>query len=247
MKFLAPFFTLAVVLGLVALVPSPATASTQPSSARATNASRVVAGTGTARLQKQLNSLGCNAGPVDGVAGSWTKSAVIRFQSRHGLAQTGTAGRVTKRRLYADSARRCDSRPVPARSGAGRRIVISQAQNWVWLVDARGRTVAQGGMVDNPGELSRGSYATGSYCGRAARVRLNRSGSVWLDNFIRFAPCGFGFHQVPRSMATGNQIHPNWFLGTNFAQSHGCIRLSRAMSLRLWDFTASARTTVRVV
>jgi lipoprotein-anchoring transpeptidase ErfK/SrfK len=35
-------------------------------------------------------------------------------------------------------------------------------------------------------------------------------------------------------------------IGTNFTRSHGCIRLSRAMSLRLWDFTTQ-RTRVRVV
>ncbi|KQY64113.1 L,D-transpeptidase family protein [Nocardioides sp. Root140] len=212
-----------------------------------TPASSGAALTATERAQRQLNSLGCNAGPVDGNAGSWTKSAVVRFQSRHGLAQTGTLNPATRTRLYADSARRCDVRPVPARSGTGRRIVISQAQNWVWLVGPAGRTIAQGGMIDNAGELARGSYGTGSYCGRAARVRLNRSGSVWLDNFVRFAPCGFGFHQIPRSMSSGAQIHADWLLGTNMAASHGCIRLSRAMSFKVWDFTAAGRTPVRVV
>jgi hypothetical protein len=126
--------------------------------------------------------------------------------------------------------------------------VLSQAQNWVWLVGPKGGVVTQGGVVDLPSALAKGWHATGSYCGRAARIKRNTttSGSVWLNNFVRFAPCGIGFHQIPTYMSNGRQIHPDWYLGTNFDVSHGCIRLSRAMSLRVWNFTVR-RTRVRVV
>lgn len=200
-----------------------------------------------AQAQRRLNALRCNAGPADGKRGTWTRSALIRFQSRHGLAQNGSLNPATRSRLYAATAQRCDVRPMPARSGTGRRIVISQAQNWVWIVTANNRVVAQGGIVDNPGALRRGSYGTGSYCGRAARVKRNTSGSLWLDNFVRFAPCGFGFHRIPRARSNGRQMHANFLLGTNLAQSHGCIRLSAAMAKRIWNFTAASRTVVRVV
>lgn len=206
-----------------------------------------VAGAGVERAQLRLNSLGCDAGPVDGVLGDWTRAALVRFQSRHRLVQSGRLDDTTRERLYGDRARRCDARPVPARSGTGRRIVLSQRQNWLWLVRADGSVAAQGGVVDNAAELARGSYRTGSYCGRAARVRHNTSGDLWLDHFVRFAPCGYGFHRIPRSMSTGAQIHADWLLGTDFRQSHGCIRLSRRMAERVWDFTAVATTTVRVV
>ena len=199
-----------------------------------------------AKWQRRLNALHCDAGPVDGRLGTWTRSAIIRFQSRHGLAQTGSFNPTTRRRLFASTARRCDVRRVPARSGSGRRIVLSQRQNWVWVVGAGNRVLAQGGIVDNPGELRRGRYRTGSYCGRAARVRKNSSGSLWLDDFVRFAPCGFGFHRIPRSKSSGRQIHANHILGTNLARSHGCIRLSARMAERIWSFTASGRTVVRV-
>ncbi len=137
---------------------------------------------------------------------------------------------------------------MPKKSGKGRRIVISQAQNWVWIVGPRGGIVAQGGMIDWPSELSKGGHRTGSYCGRSARIKRNTttSGQVWLENFVRFAPCGIGFHRIPTSQANGNQIHPDWYLGTNFDQSHGCIRLSKPMSLKVWNFT-KRRTSVRVV
>ena len=200
------------------------------------------------KAQRRLNALHCNAGPADGDLGPWTRSAVLRFQSRHGMAQTGKLSAAVRKRLYAQTARRCDVRPVPAASGTGRRIVISQRQNWVWLVGPQGGVRRQGGVVDLPSELSKGWHATGSYCGRAARIRRNTttSGSVWLENFVRFAPCGIGFHRIPTYQSNGAQMHPDWYLGTNLTRSHGCIRLSKGMSLRLWDFTRK-RTRVRVV
>jgi peptidoglycan hydrolase-like protein with peptidoglycan-binding domain len=198
--------------------------------------------------QKRLNALGCHAGPADGDVDRQARSAVVRFQSREGMRQSGHLDARTRKHLYAEDAPRCDVRPVPGHSGKGRRIVISQKQNWVWLVAPRGRLAAQGPMVDNPSVLHRGSYRVGSYCGRAARIRLNRStsGDVWLDNFVRFAPCGIGFHRIPRSRSDGRQIHADWVLGTNQASSHGCIRLSRQLSKRVWDFT-TRRTPVHVV
>jgi peptidoglycan hydrolase-like protein with peptidoglycan-binding domain len=206
------------------------------------------AASGVVKAQRRLNALHCNAGPADGTVDPRTRSAVVRFQSRHGMAQTGKLTAPVRARLQRTDARRCDLRPVPRGSGTGRRIVLSQAQNWVWLVGPRGGVVAQGGVVDLPSELSKGRHVTGSYCGRSARIKRNTttSGSVWLNNFVRFAPCGIGFHQIPTWRSNGRQIHPDWYLGTNFTRSHGCIRLSRAMSLRLWNFT-DRRTTVRVV
>ncbi len=200
------------------------------------------------KAQERLNALHCNAGPADGVAGQWTRSAVIRFQSRIWIAQTGKLDKRTQKRLFSKGAPRCDVRPVPSKSGKGRRIVISQQQNWVWLVSRNGGILAQGGMVDNPGVLSRGAHRSGSYCGRAARIKLNQaeSGTVWLDKFVRFAPCGIGFHRVPRYKSSGDQIHADWILGTNLAESHGCIRLSRSLSDKVWSFT-TRRTPVRVV
>lgn len=203
---------------------------------------------GAERAQRRLNALGCQAGPADGDLDRRTRSAVLRFQSREGIGQTGRLDARTRSRLHADDAPRCDRRPVPAGSGKGRRIVVSQRQNWVWLLGRSGRVVAQGGMVDNPRALDKGSYGVGSYCGRAARIKRNQSasGRVWLDDFVRFAPCGIGFHRIPRDKSDGRQIHADWILGTNLAESHGCLRLGRQLASRVWDFT-TRRTPVRVL
>jgi hypothetical protein len=201
------------------------------------------------RAQKRLNDLHCGAGHADGVLDARARSGVVRFQTRHRLPAGGHLTTETRRRLFADDAHRCDVRPVPARSGTGRRIVISQHQNWVWLVGRQGVVRAQQGMVDWPSALSKGWHATGSYCGRPARVKRNSSvsGTLWLMNFVRFAPCGVGFHRIPIYKSSGRQMHPDWYLGTNIDQSHGCIRLSREMSLRVWTFTEGHRTRVRVL
>src|SRR4051812_3934081 len=230
-------------LALLALVPVVATTL-----ALSTTRSAAAAEDWVVNAQQRLNALGCQAGPPDGDRDRRTRAAVLRFQSREGLATRGRLDPRTRAALYAARAPRCDHRPVPARSGAGRRIVVSQSQNWVWLVGAGGRTVAQGGMVDNPAVLRRGAHGVGSYCGRAARIKLNQStsGRVWLDNFVRFAPCGIGFHRIPRHKSDGRQIHADWILGTDLARSHGCIRLSHELSKRVWEFT-TRRTPVRVV
>jgi lipoprotein-anchoring transpeptidase ErfK/SrfK len=124
--------------------------------------------------------------------------------------------------------------------------VISQRQNWVWLVARGGRVAGQSGMIDNPGALHVSRGKVGSYCGRTAKIRRNTSGSLYLDNFTRFAPCGFGFHRIPTSMTSGHQIHPDWMVGTNLRASHGCIRVPKPFSARIWDF-GRIGTRVRIV
>ena len=199
------------------------------------------------RAQRRLNQLGCDAGPADGRLGPWSRAAIIRFQAANGLHQSGKLTKATRSRMYAKRQVRCNRRPVVA-SGTGRRVVISQRQNYVWLVRADGSVAAQGGLIDNPGVLSPGSYTVGSKCGRAAKIRMNSDygGRLWLPYFTRFAPCGVGFHQIPLQKSDGRQIHPDWMLGTNFKESSGCIRLSRQVASRLWDFAgAGTRVVVR--
>lgn len=201
----------------------------------------------TEKAQRRLNQLGCNAGPADGEIGPHTRSAVIRFQAANRLGQNGRLDRATRSRLHAATQVRCDRRPV-VRSGTGRRVVLSQRQNYVWLVRANGSVAAQGPVIDNPGVLSKGSYRVGSKCGRAAKIRMNSSysGSMWLPYFTRFAPCGIGFHRIPLYTSSGNQIHADWLLGTNMQRSSGCVRLSRGMAARMWDFaTIGTRVVVR--
>jgi hypothetical protein len=199
------------------------------------------------RAQARLNSLGCAAGTADGVADEQLRAAVIRFQAVSRLRQTGRLGATTRERLHSATAKRCDDRAIPARSGTGRRIVLSQRQNWVWLVRADGTVKTQGGMVDNDW-LPQRTYYTGAQCGRPGRARYNGdlSGRLWLYYFVRFADCNVGFHQIPVRRSDGRQVHASWYAGTDLRESAGCIRLDRRMSRAVWNFTES-RTKVVVV
>jgi len=195
--------------------------------------------------QTRLNQLGCTAGPVDGKIGEMTKAATIRFQSANKLTQNGSLATPTLQRILASTAKRCDLRPIPAASGSGRRIVISQSQNWIWVIDSGGKLIRNGGIVDNPTYLRPGTYYTGAKCGLAGRIPRNTDGgSLYLNKFVRFAPCGIGFHQIPTYKSNGAQIHADWLLGTNYRASHGCIRVSKAMSDTLWIVT---QTQTKVV
>ena len=49
-------------------------------------------GNDVSELQRALNALGFNCGPVDGIFGGWTERAVTEFQSNYGLATDGVVG-----------------------------------------------------------------------------------------------------------------------------------------------------------
>lgn len=207
-----------------------------------------VAGEAGERAQRRLNSLGCSAGKADGVLDDRLRTAVVRFQAANRMTQSGTLNATTRERLHAPKAKSCSDRAVPTRSGKGRRIVISQRQNYLWLVRKDGSVVAQQGLIDNPAYLGHGTYSTGPKCGRPGRIRHNTDygGSLWLHHFVRFANCGVGFHRIPVSRSSGQQIHPDWYVGTNDRASHGCIRLTAGTARTVWRFTV-ARTKVVVV
>lgn len=206
------------------------------------------AASATKTAQQQLRQLGCQPGAIDGRLGDRTKAALIRFQAANGLRQTGELGDLTRAKLKKSDAIHCDDRPVPEKTGTGRRIVMSQKQNWIWLVRANGTVAHQGGMIDSPSKVKPGVHYTGSKCGRAAKIRKNKSYDYKfdLDYFVRIVACGIGFHRVPTYPGTDRQIHEDYLLGTNRFTSSGCVRVSLETSKKIWDFTPT-RTKLVVV
>ncbi len=61
--------------------------------------SGVAASARVAALQIGLRAHGLDPGPVDGVRGPMTSSAVVAFQRKHGIRATGKVGRATRRAL----------------------------------------------------------------------------------------------------------------------------------------------------
>ncbi len=213
------------------------TAQAQPQAQAASAAAKVAKG--------QLRDLGCFIGPAR-AQGPRFQTALIRFQAANGMRQSGDLTGATQKRLSKETAIACDDRPVPSRTGKGRRIVMSQGQNWIWMVNADGSVAAQGGVVDNDW-LPQDVYYTGAQCGKPARSRYrsDRSGALRIDWFVRFHDCIVGFHQIPVSKRTGQPIHPDYYVGTDLSKSAGCIRMPVPVIKRLYDFAAE-RTKVVV-
>ena len=195
--------------------------------------------------KSQLRGLGCFIGPAR-AQGPRLQTALIRFQAANGMTQSGRLTKATAKRLASEKAIACDDRPVPSGTGKGRRIVMSQGQNWLWLVEPDGSVKAQGGIVDNDW-LPQDVYYTGAQCGKPARsrYRTDRSGGLQINYFVRFHDCIVGFHEIPVSKRTGQKIHPDHFAGTDLSKSAGCIRMPHPLIRHLYNF-AAVRTKVVV-
>jgi peptidoglycan hydrolase-like protein with peptidoglycan-binding domain len=206
------------------------------------------AATSLQQAQYRLNQFGCDAGPMNGVASDHTKDAIIRFQAANQLSQSGKLTDITRAKMVKAGAIACNNRPVPKSTGTGKRIVVSQLQNWIWLVRSDGSISAQGGMIDNPDIVAVGTYYTGSKCGRPAKILHNRdyTKTLQLDYFTRVIACGVGFHRVPTYVGTETQIHPDWMLGTNEMTSHGCTRVSNETAKKIYYFATSGTKVVVV-
>ena len=122
---------------------------------------------------------------------------------------------------------------LPADSGSGRRVVFSQSEQRVWLVD-RGGTVERtylvsGSLTDN---LDPGTFSVYSRSERAWGI--DDSGT--MEWFVRFTKgdtgAAIGFHDIP--VDNGVPVQSKSQLGT--PQSHGCIRQKESDAKALWAF-----------
>ena len=188
---------------------------------------------------------------VDGDFGPKSCSALHSFQAKFGteLQVNGaygtlgdkTAGKLGVTLIKKPGTTTTSSKPLPTKSGSGKRIVISKAQNWVWLVDSKGNVVASQGMVFNPSKLPTGTY----YVGWKISRNFVHNGELLLENYMSFFG-NIGFHKIPITVATGKRFHDESVLGKGTVRSSGCIRLGSDFSNALWAF-APVGTQVVVV
>lgn len=131
--------------------------------------------------------------------------------------------------------------PLPAGSGTGRRIVFSEGEQRVWLVDAAGVVLrsylVSGSIYDN---LDPGTYRVFS----RSRYAVGIDDSGTMEYFVRFthgdAGAAIGFHTIP--VDDGEPVQTLDQLGTPL--SHGCIRQRKADAVALWDFAPVGTTVV---
>jgi hypothetical protein len=129
--------------------------------------------------------------------------------------------------------------PLPANSGSGRRIVYSNAQQRIWLVEANGQ-VSHSFLVSG----RHGLPAVGTYH-VYAKFALEPDGSLFLPWTLKFDPLPSGgvvnIHGIPLTLA-GVPIEDDSLLGT--PQSHGCIRMKQSEAQLLWNWSTLGTTVV---
>jgi hypothetical protein len=124
---------------------------------------------------------------------------------------------------------RADARfPVPAGSGTGRRIVYSNSQQRVWLVEDNGRVFDSYLVSGRQGVPAPGTYSVFS------KSEVARSGNLRLDHMVRFTwgrTLAIGFHAIPSNPA-GQPSQSLDELGQ--FRSAGCIRQDPAKAAELY-------------
>ena len=113
--------------------PKPTSAPARPTATAKPSADLRYGDTGTAvrALQNRLKSLGYLTGSVDGIYGTDTRNAVMKFEAAYGRAQTGVATEAMQEVLYSDNARTyqqafgSQATPTPTANTTGNYTLLS--------------------------------------------------------------------------------------------------------------------------
>jgi lipoprotein-anchoring transpeptidase ErfK/SrfK len=128
---------------------------------------------------------------------------------------------------------------LPPNSGTGRRIVYSNAQQRLWLVEANGAVSHSFPVSGRHGLPSAGVHQVYS------KVPSSPSGDLTLPWTLRFARSDRGtpidIHGIPLR-PDGSAIEPDSLLGT--PQSHGCIRMNQSDAQLVWNWAEVGTTVV---
>ena len=129
--------------------------------------------------------------------------------------------------------------PLPPNSGSGRRIVYSNAQQRIWLVEANGVVSHTYLVSGRHGLPSVGVHHVYS------KVTSSPSGDLTLPWTLRFAVSSSGnpidMHGIPLR-PDGSPIEADSQLGTPL--SHGCLRMAQADAKFVWDWSSVGTTVV---
>ena len=134
------------------------------------------------------------------------------------------------------------TRPLPARSGSGRRIVYAERAAHLWIVAADGRVLRDykvTGRVDRP---KPGTYHVYS----KSPTAVNPGERLTFDLMVRFAygvtGARIGFHTIPRYY-DGRPIQAEKDLGRAIGMG-GCVRQSRVDARWLYAWSRVGDTVV---
>lgn len=134
------------------------------------------------------------------------------------------------------------TRPLPAKSGEGRRIVYAQRAAHVWVVGADGTVLRDYKVTGRPGRPRPGTYHVFSMSPTSA----NPKQKLRFELMVRFARgvtgAAIGFHTIPVTYA-GDPIQKVSDLGRAIG-SGGCVRQSRADAEWLYAWAQVGDTVV---
>jgi hypothetical protein len=128
--------------------------------------------------------------------------------------------------------------PIPDNSGSGKRIVYSNSDQRIWLVEADGTLYDSYRVSGRHGIPSPDTYHV------MRKLMPGRAGSLSLPYFVGFAfghSTDIGFHGIPLE-PNGTPIESDSQLGSPL--SHGCVRQNQADAKELWDWTPVGTTVV---
>lgn len=120
---------------------------------------------------------------------------------------------------------------LPAGSGAGRRVVYSNSQQRIWLVEGNESIAASWLVSGRRGVPRPGVYGVFS----KSRYSSAQGGRVRMEFMVRFARgrrLAIGFHSIP--VGRRGPIQTEAQLGT--FRSAGCVRQLRANAETLWNW-----------
>ncbi|MDA8436821.1 MAG: L,D-transpeptidase, partial [Actinomycetales bacterium] len=134
------------------------------------------------------------------------------------------------------------TRPLPARSGTGRRIVYAERAAHLWVVGADGAVLRDYPVTGRAGRPKPGVYHVYS----KSTVAVNPGEKLRFEYMVRFAVgvtgARIGFHTIPRYY-DGVPIQSESQLGRAIGAG-GCVRQSRADARWLYGWSRVGDTVV---
>jgi hypothetical protein len=122
--------------------------------------------------------------------------------------------------------------PQPPEAGSGKRIIYSNSQQRIWMIDANETVVDSYLVSGREGVPNPGTYTVYS----KSPLAWSHDG-ITMKHMVRFAygrTASVGFHSIPLR-ANGEPMQTENELGT--FQSAGCVRQSNAKAAALYEWT----------
>lgn len=136
-------------------------------------------------------------------------------------------------------------RPLPARSGSGRRIVYQKSTMHLWVVGADGIVLRDYPVTGRPDRPRPGTYRVFSKSASSVSLSEPKVTFRWMVRFAWGEKARIGFHDIPRWASSGRTIQATRDLGEPIGRG-GCVRQSPENARWLYGW-ADVGTTVVVL